>query len=102
RTLDLTPFFLGPGPRLFVGVDLAGPKRLQPNPSEEPAANVPSALDLVLLMVDVEAPGRVLLEDARTGPVLQYPGGAHVSVFLVVVGRLALAEIDADDVVRAL
>ncbi len=90
-----------PGQRLFVGIDAALAERLQADASHEALASIAVALDLEILVVDIERTGRVLGQDAVVLPVAQKAGGPRVAVVVVVVGGLFLVEDQPDDVVWA-
>ena len=83
---------LGAGQRLLVGIDAAGAERLQADAGQEAAARVAAALDLEVLVVDVQRPGGVLHQNVVALPVAQEAGGAGVAVLGLVVARLFLVE----------
>ena len=61
---QLQPVGLGAGHRLLVRVDAARAERLQADAGQEALAGVAPALDLEVLVVDVQRAGRVLHEHA--------------------------------------
>ena len=83
---------LGAGHRLLVRIDAAGAERFQADAGQEAAARVAAALDLEVLVVDVQAAGGVLHENVVALPVAQEAGGAGVAVLGLGVGRLFLVE----------
>src|SRR5262245_37540281 len=58
---ELQSVGLGSRHGFFVGVNATSPKWFEADACEKTLANVADPLDLVFLVVDVEAPGRVLL-----------------------------------------
>src|SRR5208283_3864220 len=76
-------------------------ERLQANSRQEATAGDAQALDLELLVVDVQAAGGVVQENAVLLPVAQAAGGARVAVIAVGVGSRFLVQDQADNVVRA-
>ena len=89
---------LGTRHRLLVGMDVAGAESLQADAGHDAAADVPRALDLELLMVDVKDGRRLLHDHPLLAPVAQEAGGPGVLVAPLVVPRLLAVELQADDV----
>ena len=73
----------GAGHRLLVRIDAALAERLQADAGQEALAREALALDLEVLVIDVQAAGRVLGQHAVGLPVAQAAGGAGVAVVRV-------------------
>src|SRR5262249_9015467 len=92
---------LGPGHRLLVRVNASRSERLQTHAGHEAAPRVALALNLELLVINVQSPRRILHQPAFALPLAEGVGGARVAVVGLGVAGQFLVEDQADNVVRA-
>src|SRR5229473_2089504 len=84
-----------------MGKNSALTKRLEPDSGHESLSSVSVAFNLKLLLINVEAPSRILPENAVSLPIVQKTGRTRVSIGGIIVAGFFFIENESNDVVRA-